>query len=185
MGVKISGLDATLKQLGKVSDLSKPLNSAAKRARSDFKTIASTAIREKINLKKSYVDEGLETRVKWSNQRDQNIEITVYAQHRGALLRNFVRGQVGKKGAMIEITKGKPHRIQRAFKLRLKQGIETVVWRKSRDDRSRGFDDRLFAMHGPSPSQIMNTRSEDIRERGVESLAKTIDHNIKRHLNGK
>lgn len=186
MGVKIKGLADVSKHLNKVSDLSKPLNRSVNRARNDFKTITSSEIREKINLKKSYVDKGLKTRAKYANQQNQDVEIIVYAQNRGALLRNFLKGKVQKgRGARIEITKGKTYRVQRAFEITLKNGVKTVVWRRNKNEAHRNFvKDEHFALHGPSPSQIMNQKRDVIRERGAESLAKTIDHNIKRYLNG-
>lgn len=186
MGVKISGINAVSKYLDKVSDLSKPLNSSANRAKNEMRTIASKAIREKSTLKKDYVDKELKARVKYARPNNQNIEITVTAQRRGTLMRNYVKSMPKGKGAKIEIIRGKPVHIKRAFKLRLKQGIETVVWRKDKNDRSRGFKDRLFVMHGPSPSQIMDKKQDDIRERGTERLNKTLEHNIERYLkNGK
>lgn len=186
MGVRITGLVDVSKQIDKVMDLSTPLNRSANRGSRDFKTITSNEIREKINLKKSYVDKGLKTRIKTASQRDQTIGITVYAQDRGALLSNFMKGKVTKKGAVIEITKGKPHRIGRAFEITLKQGVRAVVWRKNKNKAHRNFvTDGAFAIHGPSPSQIMNQKRDVIKEKGAESLAKTINHNIKRHLDGK
>lgn len=180
MGVNIKGLDAVSKKLKKIERLDIPLNRATRRMANGLKTDASNAIRENINWKKTYVDEGLKSSVRLATATNQESSVTVSAQRRGALLRNFRHSVSKKNGVKIEVTKGKPATIKRGFKIRLKNGVETIAWR-----RKLGGGRMDLALHGPSPSQILDTKQDQVKEAGTERFAKELNHEIKRHLDGK
>lgn len=179
MGVNVTGADAVRKKLAKLQRMDVPLNKATKRMIRGLKTDASNAIREDINWKKKYVDDGLSARSKYATESNPSSSVTVSAQSRGALLRNFTKGKVTKKGVMIEITKGRRKRIGRAFQITLKNGVQTVAWRKSKRSGRNNL-----ALHGPSPSQILNTKQDEVKQKGEERFAKELNHEIGRHLNG-
>lgn len=180
MGVKVKGMTDVVSELKKVERLDIPLNRATRKVQRGLKTDASEEIRTDINWKKSYVDKGLNTYAQLATAQRQETSITLSAQKRGALLRNF-RHSMTKNGLKIEITKGKTELIKRAFKIRLRNGVETVAWRKQKG--SKRMD---LALHGPSPSQILDTKQDIVKDKGVKRFEKAINHEVEWYLkNGK
>lgn len=179
MGVNISGLSAAVKNIQKLDRLDIPINRATRRMERGIKTDASNAIREDVALTKGYVDKGLSTRAQYATETKQESSVTVSAQMRGALLRNYRHSMSKKNGVKITIKKGRPVTIKRGFKIRLKNGVETVAWRKTKQSKRNNL-----VLHGPSPSQILNTKKDEVKQKGEERFAKELNHEIGRHLNG-
>lgn len=182
MSVKVMGMRAVNKRLERLENLAKPINSATKRTLSGAKTEASKAIREEVSLKKTYVDSGLGGYASYlSDSGKGDAYVVVSAQKRGALLRNYMKSYSKKQGALMEIKRGQPMRIKRAFMITLKNGIKTVVWRKE-GTKGRKIGTNIFALHGPSPSQVLDTKREEVGERVAERFSKNLDHSIRRYL---
>lgn len=179
MGVKISGLSNVAKQISKLERLDIPINRATRRMQRGIKTDASNAIREEVALTKTYVDSGLTSKAEFATATKQESSVTVSAQMRGALLRNYKHSYSKKNGVRITIKKGRQVTIKRGFKIRLKNGIETVAWRKHKKAARNNL-----VLHGPSPSQILNTKQDEVKQKGEERFAKELNHEIGRHLNG-
>lgn len=178
MGVKISGLTNAVNKIKKLERLDIPINRATRRMERGIKTDASNAIREDVALTKTYVDKGLKTKAQYASETNQEASVTVSAQMRGALLRNYRHSLSKKNGVKITIKKGKPVTIKRGFRIRLKNGVETVAWRKTKTSKRNNL-----VLHGPSPSQILNTKKDDVKKKGEERFAKELNHEIGRHLN--
>lgn len=179
MGVNISGLAKAVKDIQKLERLDIPINRATRRMARGIKTDASNAIREDVALTKTYVDKGLTTRTQLASESRPEASVTISAQMRGALLRNYRYSQSKKNGVKITIKKGKPVTIKRGFRIRLKNGIETIAWRKTKQSKRNNL-----VLHGPSPSQILNTKKDEVKQKGEERFAKELQHEIGRHLNG-
>lgn len=182
MGVTVSGMATVNKKLDRFANLAKPVNSATKRTLSGAKTEASKAIREEVALKKAYVDGTLFGRANYLKPDGTgDAYIVVSAKRRGILLRNFQKGFNKKQGALMEIKRGRPMRIKKAFIITLKNGIKTVVWRKE-GAKGRKIDTGVFALHGPSPSQVLDSKADVIADAVADRFSKNLDHALKRYI---
>lgn len=150
--ITVSGLDQVTRKLNNASKLHTVLNRAAKRTSEQVKTMVSSEIRKELALKKSYVDQKINTRFTIATEQDQTVKITVSTASRNILFKEFKfsfqpynkwipekrapRPRViqnppppkrapakTKMGRLrITITPGEPRVIKRAFMLTLKGG---------------------------------------------------------------
>ena len=180
MGVKISGLASLSKKLNKISDLSKPINKSLNRSTQSLKTVASRAVRKEVTLGESYTNSLINRRIKPATPQKQTGEIAIYLTKKGVLFDRF-KFTVNRKGKVkLNLSKGGGAlNIDNAFMFQLKNGRKTPVFRKKHEKGKYAF-----AMYGPSPSQIINTKSDEIKKEATEKFEKELDRQIDMHLKG-
>lgn len=87
--ITVSGLDQVTRKLNNASKLHAVLNRAAKRTSEQVKTMVSSEIRKELALKKSYVDQKINTRFTVATEQDQAVKITVSTASRNILFKEF------------------------------------------------------------------------------------------------
>ncbi len=179
--INLKGLEPLLSRLTKVQTLDKAMNTATKRTERGAKTIASRSIREELALPKRKVDEELKV---FGNYREGAHSISIHAQKRGILFRNF-RHSINRRGHLrVTIKPGAPRVVKRAFMMKLRQGGETpVYWKKKPTHKKgeKGYWDQL-ALHAPSPSQVLNSKKEEIGSEVAERYKKEIESAVAFHI---
>ena len=147
--------------------------------------VSSRSIRDELALTKQRVDKAL-TIQKATTQR---LEAKVLAVSRGVLLNRFPHRQLTKRGKTkprvrngisVKVSKGGSfNKFKRGFLIRLKTG-EGQGERFGLAVRNGTKVDDYEVLHGPSPSQALNTLRDGIAEQEEPILRERIQLELKR-----
>lgn len=174
------GLDAGQQRLDAmpakmVTAIRLALNTIGRRTR----TIAWREIREEINLKPSYI----RNEVNFIPARDETLYVVIYARRKGVTLSQFPHQVIWKKGrsgrrvragVRVSIGKGTTELVQGAFIAPIGPAGGLIVERMSKPRLP------IDVLHGPSPSQVMDTKLDDIGGQSGRLLRPEVERQLKR-----
>lgn len=128
----------------------KALHRALKSTRSKALTTLSRAIRDEVNLKKSYVL----SKISFTNPSFSNPSFVIRTKKRGVLMTHYPYRKMRDGSIKVRIKRGgKPKKIRGAFIIeRLKNSKKPGI--AVRIGKGRGD---IEVLHSPSVSQVMNT----------------------------
>lgn len=178
--ITVDGLEAELRRFEAmpqkmVRAIQMALNTVGRRAR----TQATREIRDEINLKPSYIRE----QVNYIPATAEDLRVIVYARKRGVTLSQFPnspiwkRGKNGKRvkaGVRVYVGKGATELIEGAFIAPIGPAGGLIVQRKGQERLP------IDVLHGPSPSQVMNTKLDQLGAQAEDLLVAEIERQLNR-----
>jgi len=151
------------------------LNTVGRRAR----TIAWREIREEINLKPSYI----RNEVNYIPATEAALQVVIYARRKGVTLSQFPhrqlyrRGKNGKRvkaGIRVSVSKTSVELVEGAFIAPIGPAGGLIVERIGKPRLP------IDVLHGPSPSQVMETKLDDIGDQADSLLQREIERQLNR-----
>ncbi|MEH6500148.1 phage tail protein [Halopseudomonas aestusnigri] len=178
--VDVSGLDGELQRMASVpGKLQRAIRLALNTVGRRVRTISWREVRDEINLKPSYI----RNEVNFIPATADELRVIIYARKKGVTLSQFPhkqlyrRGKDGRRvkaGIRVRVSSSDTELIQGAFIAPIGPAGGLIV------ERIRKPRLPVEVLHGPSPSQVLNTKLDDIGEQAEALLADEIERQLAR-----
>lgn len=151
------------------------LNTVGRRTR----TIAWREIREELSLKPSYI----RNEVNYIPATEEALRVVIYARRKGVTLSQFSHRQLYRRGAngkrvkagvRVRVGKTDTELIEGAFIAPIGPAGGLIVERIGKPRLP------IEVLHGPSPSQVMDTKLDDIGDQADDLLKREVNRQLKR-----
>jgi hypothetical protein len=180
VSVEFRGADAFLRRLDAVpGKVRRAIQLALNTLGRDTRTQSWREIRDEINLKPSYI----RNEVNFIPATLEQLRVIIFARKRGVTLSQFPhrqlwrRGKTGKRvkaGVKVNVGKGWTELIERAFVAPIGPQGGLIA------ERIGPSRLPLDVLHGPSPSQVLNTKLADIADWAEPRLSAEVKRQLKR-----
>lgn len=174
------GIDAELKRLDAApAKLARAVRLALNTVGRRTRTIAWREIREEINLKPSYI----RNEVNFIPATEAALRVVIYARRKGVTLSQFPHRQVHRRGKngrrvkagiRVNVGKGDVELVEGAFIAPIGPPGGLIVERIGKPRLP------IDVLHGPSPSQVMDTKLDDIGDQADVLLRHEIERQLQR-----
>lgn len=145
----------------------------------DTRTLSWREIRDEINLKPSYI----RNEVNFIPATLDELRVVIFARKRGVTLSQFphkqlwTRGKNGKRkraGVRVSVGRGWTELVEKAFIARIGPAGGLIAERSGKPRLP------LDVLHGPSPSQVLSTKLDDIGADAERRLPVEVERQLQR-----
>tara|TARA_R110002124_G_scaffold213962_1_gene379983 strand:- start:14363 stop:14932 length:570 start_codon:yes stop_codon:yes gene_type:complete len=178
--VDVSGLDGELARFAAVpGKLQRAIRLALNTVGRKVRTISWREVRDEINLKPSYI----RNEVNFIPATADALRVIIYARKKGVTLSQFPHKQLYRKGAngkrvkagiRVRVSSSDTELIEGAFIAPIGPAGGLIV------ERIRKPRLPIEVLHGPSPSQVLETKLDDIGAQAEDLLGPEIERQLLR-----